>query len=132
MKHKKVLVLTLLFLLLFSFSAFAEPNRPGVIFMGEVESAEFDKGSNTLRVLVKGFIKGDKIYKEEVLAIISEDTVIIPNECPKFGEEIEIDKVKPSEFKLQNGDAVLMVLSEAMTKSIPPQSSVQAIQTNNK
>ena len=41
---------------------------------------------------------------------------------------VNIKKVNPKEFKIQKGDTVFFVLSEAMTKSTPPQSAARAIQ----
>lgn len=130
MKQKKILILTVLFLLLFSFSAFAEVLAPGAVFMGEVENIEYNKKDNNLRILAKGYIKGCTVYKEEVIAIVNENTIIIPEQCITEGQEMKIEKVDPSDFKIDVGDTILIVLSEAMTKSIPPQSTAQAIQVN--
>lgn len=133
MKLKRILSLLLLFLLIFSYSVFAsEKPAPNAIFMGEVQEVQKNEKENVLSIKVKGYIKGCKVYKEEVVAILNEETLIIPNECPKEGEEIEIKKVNPNDFRVDKGDVVLLILSEAMTNSMPPQASVKAIQISYK
>ena len=131
MKHKRVLVLTLLFLLMCSFNVFASKRpEPNLIFMGEVE--EVQKADNTLNIKVKGYIKGMTIQSQELVAVVDNETLIFPNECPKEGEEIDIKKVDPKSFKVEKGDVIFLVLSEAMTKSNPPQASARAIQVTYK
>ena len=56
--------------------------------------------------------------------------IIIPSECIKEGQELTLEKVKPRNFQIDVGDTVLFILSDAMTKSIPPQGTAQAIQVN--
>ena len=129
MKHKRVVVLTLLFLLVCSFNVFASKRpEPNLIFMGEVEEVQRNEDNNTINVKVKGYLKGLVVQNQELIAIVSDETLIIPNECPKEGEEPDIKKVNPKEFKIQKGDTVFFVLSEAMTKSTPPQAAARAIQ----
>lgn len=131
MKHKRVLVLTLLFLLMCSFNVFASKRpEPNLIFMGEVE--EVQKADNALNIKVKGYIKGMTINSQELVAVVDNETLIFPNECPKEGEEIDIKKVDPKSFKVEKGDVIFLVLSEAMTKSNPPQASAKAIQVTYK
>lgn len=131
MKHKRVLVLTLLFLLMCSFNVFASKRpEPNLIFMGEVE--EVQKADNALNIKVKGYIKGMTINSQELVAVVDNETLIFPNECPKEGEEIDIKKVDPKSFKVEKGDVIFLVLSEAMTKSNPPQASARAIQVTYK
>ena len=132
MKHKKILVLTLLFLLICSCNVFASKRpEPNVIFMGEVE--EVQKNDNdTLNIKVKGYLKGFTVKNQELIAVVDNETLIIPNELPKEGEEIDIKKVEPKTFKVEKGDVVFLVLSEAMTKSNPPQASAKAIQITYK
>ena len=131
MKHKRVLVLTLLFLLMCSFNVFASKRpEPNLIFMGEVE--EVQKADNALNIKVKGYIKGMTINSQELVAVVDNETLIFPNECPKEGEEIDIKKVDPKSFKVEKGDVIFLVLSEAMTKSNPPQVSAKAIQITDK
>ena len=131
MKHKRVLVLALLFLLMCSFNVFASKRpEPNLIFMGEVE--EVQKADNALNIKVKGYIKGMTINSQELVAVVDNETLIFPNECPKEGEEIDIKKVDPKSFKVEKGDVIFLVLSEAMTKSNPPQASAKAIQVTYK
>ncbi len=132
MKHKKILVLTLLFLLICSCNVFASKRpEPNVIFMGEVEEVQ-KNDNNTLNIKVKGYLKGFTVKSQELIAIVDNETLIIPNELPKSGEEIDIKRVEPKVFKVEKGDIVFLVLSEAMTKSNPPQASAKAIQITYK
>ncbi len=121
MKNKRILVLTLVFLLVCSLNVFAS-RRPehNMIFMGEVEEVQKNEEDNTLNIKVKGYVKGFNISSQELIAIVNHETLILPNECPKEGEEIEIKKVDPKTFEAEKGDVIFLVLSEAMTKSIPP------------
>ena len=133
MKHKRVVVVTLLFLLVCSFNVFASKRpEPNLIFMGEVEEVQRNENDDTLNIKVKGYIKGLTIKNQELIAAVDNETLIIPNECPKEGEEIDIKKVDPKVFKVEKGDVVFFVLSEAMTKSNPPQASAKAIQVTGK
>ena len=133
MKYKRILVLTLLFLLICSCNVFAGKRpEPNAIFMGEVEEVQRNEDNNTLNIKVKGYIKGLTIKNQELIAAVDNETLIIPNECPKEGEEIDIKKVDPKVFKVEKGDVVFFVLSEAMTKSNPPQASAKAIQVTGK
>ena len=133
MKHKRVWVLTLLFLLICSCNVFASKRpEPNMIFMGEVEEVQKNEKDNTLNIKVKGYLKGLTINSQELIAVVNNETLILPNECPKEGEEIDIKKVDPKVFKVEKGDVVLFVLSEAMTKSNPPQASAKAIQVTYK
>ena len=133
MKYKRILVLTLLFLLICSCNVFAGKRpEPNAIFMGEVEKVQRNENDDTLNIKVKGYIKGLTIKNQELIAAVDNETLIIPNECPKEGEEIDIKKVDPKVFKVEKGDVVFFVLSEAMTKSNPPQASAKAIQVTGK
>ena len=100
--------------------------------MGEVEEVQRNENDDTLNIKVKGYIKGLTIKNQELIAAVDNETLIIPNECPKEGEEIDIKKVDPKVFKVEKGDVVFFVLSEAMTKSNPPQASAKAIQVTGK
>lgn len=83
MKIKKVLSITLLILLTFTTLAFAEARKSkSPIFMGEVEAVDIDEVNNIMRITAKGYIKNCTIYKEEIIAIVSPETLIIPQECP--------------------------------------------------
>ena len=133
MKHKRVVVLTLLFLLVCRFNVFASKRpEPNLIFMGEVEEVQRNEDDNTLNIKVEGYIKGITIKSQELIAVVDSETLIFPNECPKEGEEIDIKKVDPKSFKVEKGDVIFLVLSEAMTKSNPPQASAKAIQVTYK
>ena len=133
MKYKRILVLTLLFLLICSCNVFAGKRpEPNAIFMGEVEEVQRNENDDTLNIKVKGYIKGLTIKNQELIAAVDNETLIIPNGCPKEGEEIDIKKVDPKVFKVEKGDVVFFVLSEAMTKSNPPQASAKAIQVTGK
>ena len=129
MKNKRIIAIGLIFLLIFSTKSFAEENKPesNAIFMGIVE-----EGENTINIKVKGYLKGIKVINQELVAIVSEDTLIIPNECPKEGEEPNIKRVNIKEFNIEKGDTVFLILSEAMTKSTPPQAITKAIQKADK
>ena len=51
MKHKRVVVVTLLFLLVCSFNVFASKRpEPNLIFMGEVEEVQRNEDDNTLNI----------------------------------------------------------------------------------
>lgn len=129
MKLKRSLAITLLFLLVFSLPVFAFGKKPkSPIFMGEVQEVQKSEKDNTLRVGVKGYIKGCKVYKEDIIATISENTVIIPDGCLNDEKDNKCEKANPQEIKIEKGDTVFMVLNEAMTKSIPPQVGVKSIQ----
>lgn len=133
MKHKRILVLTLLFLLICSCNVFASKRpEPNMIFMGEVEEVQKNEKDNTLNIKVKGYLKGLTVNSQELIAVVNNETLILPNECPKEGEEIDIKKVDPKTFKIEKGDVIFLVLSEAMTKSNPPQVSAKAIQITDK
>ena len=133
MKHKRVLVLTLLFLLICCCNVFASKRpEPNMIFMGEVEEVQKNEKDNTLNIKVKGYLKGLTVNSQELIAVVNNETLILPNECPKEGEEIDIKKVDPKTFKVEKGDVIFLVLSEAMTKSNPPQVLAKAIQITDK
>ena len=133
MKHKRILVLTLLFLLICSCNVFASKRpEPNMIFMGEVEEVQKNEKDNTLNIKVKGYLKGLTVNSQELIAVVNNETLILPNECPKEGEEIDIKKVDPKTFKVEKGDVIFLVLSEAMTKSNPPQVLAKAIQITDK
>lgn len=133
MKHKRILVLTLVFLLICSCNVFASKRpEPNMIFMGEVEEVQKNEKDNTLNIKVKGYLKGLTVNSKELIAVVDNETLILPNECPKEGEEIDIKKVDPKTFKIEKGDVIFLVLSEAMTKSNPPQVLAKAIQITDK
>ena len=133
MKQKRVFTLIILFLLIFSCNVFASKRpEPNAIFMGEVEEVQKSDSDNIIRIKVNGYIKGLLVGKQELVGIISQETLILPDTLPKEGEEVDIKKVNTKDFKIKKGDVVFLVLSEAMTKSNPPQASVRAIQVTSK
>ena len=103
-----------------------------MIFMGEVEEVQKNEKDNTLNIKVKGYLKGLTVNSQELIAVVNNETLILPNECPKEGEEIDIKKVDPKTFKVEKGDVIFLVLSEAMTKSNPPQVLAKAIQITDR
>ena len=128
MNFKKIISITLLILLTFTTLAFAQEKKSrGPIFMGEVQGVDIDEVNNIMRITAKGYIKNCVIYKEEIIAIVSQDTLIIPDKCPMDMNQ-EYKKVNPVEFTINKGDSIYLVLSEAMTMSIPPQVAARAIQ----
>lgn len=128
MNFKKIISITLLILLTFTTLAFAQEKKArSPIFMGEVQGVDIDEVNNIMRITAKGYIKNCAIYKEEIIAIVSTDTLIIPDECPMDMNQ-EYKKVNPVEFTINKGDSIYLVLSEAMTMSIPPQVGARAIQ----
>lgn len=129
MKQKRILALTLLFLIVFSTMAFAQERRMrSPVFMGEVQEVQLDEGGNILRIRAKGYIKGCKVYQEELVAIVSEETLIIPDRCSIKDIDQQYERVNPKEFKVSQGDTIYMVLRDAMTNSIPPQVGAKSIQ----
>ena len=133
MKYKRILSIMLLFLIIFSYCPSAkELNEPSALFMGEVEEILKSEKDNELKIKVKGYIKGCEVYYEELVGIIiNGETIVIPKDCTvKEGEQPKLEKVDICTLKIQKGDIVFLLLSEAMTKSIPPQSVVKAIQVS--
>ncbi|MGL5380729.1 hypothetical protein [Clostridium sp.] len=111
MKLKKTLVLMCLFLLLgvigVEAKIEAKPNRSPVV-IGEVLEVNEDK--ENLMVLVDGYIKGSEVIKEKIVLIVGKETKVLNSSADKK-ENIEINK----------GDMVYARVSDAMTKSLPPQ-----------
>ena len=116
MKNKRIIAIGLIFLLIFSTKSFAEENKPesNAIFMGIVEEVQKNTGENTINIKVKGYLKGIKVINQELVAIVN------------------IKRVNIKEFNIEKGDTVFLILSEAMTKSTPPQAITKAIQKADK
>lgn len=132
MKKKLLVFALIVFTLSCTISAFTEKEKGcGIILMGEVQSVEQDSSDGSLRILVKGYIKGCKVYKEEVLVIVNNDTMIIPNNCEQPNKKEKLVKYNTENIKVNKGDYVFVKLSEAMTKSIPPQSVAIKIQVSS-
>lgn len=133
MKKGKIITLVLIILLVFNIQAFAKDKvKRGPIFMGKIEDVQKDDKENIYKVKVKGYIKGEQVYEEEIIGIINEDTRIINDTSFDGKEKKECDKVNLNELKISKGDIVFLVLNEAMTKSIPPQVGIRAIEINSK
>lgn len=120
MKVKRAVILALvtIFILSIGIPVMAKPKNKhmGPIFMGEVLEVNKDNQGNTM-VLAEGYIRGQKVYKETLVAIVGPDTKILNCE----GKE-----VKNGDFA--KGDIVFIKLSDRMTFSIPPQSVAIEIQ----
>lgn len=129
MRLKKSVIVALLLITVLSIPAMARPAKNGPIFMGEVLEVSRDEQNNTLRILVKGYIKGCEVYQEELVALINEETVIIENKCITGSGEPK-EKLNYKNLQASKGDNVFIILSDAMTKSIPPQSVARAIQVS--
>ena len=119
MKFKRILIVTLLFLLSVSIPAFASNKEKTPIFMGKVLEVEKNDKDNNVRVKAKGYIKGCSIYEEELILIITKDTELLRDKC---------DKEKNIESEVCVGDYIFAKLDKAMTKSIPPQVVAKKIQ----
>lgn len=120
MKSFKVILIAILSMLAIASVGAAKPkvlSKP--IFMGEVlEVEEADKYGN-IRILVKGYIRNCSVYEEEIYGIISKDTKVITDGCKKGTDNEKLN--------IEVGDTVYLQLSNVMTLSIPPQSSVEKI-----
>ena len=119
MKFKRILIVTLLFLLSVSIPAFASNKEKTPIFMGKVLEVEKNDKDNNVRVKAKGYIKGCSIYEEELILIITKDTELLRDKC---------DKEKNIESEVCVGDYIFAKLDKVMTKSIPPQVVAKKIQ----
>lgn len=117
MKLKKnILLMSLLLfmgLIIVGVKVEAKPNKSPVV-IGEV--LEVTKDKDTVMVLVDGFIKGNEVIKEQLILIVGEETKVLNSKADKK-ENIEIEK----------GDMVYARVSDAMTKSLPPQVSAKRI-----
>ncbi|MDO4535220.1 MAG: hypothetical protein Q4B63_05360 [Clostridium perfringens] len=131
MKQKRIIVLTLLFTLIFGVRVLAsESNTTPAIFMGRVITVEETENKEALRIKIKGYIKGCEVYKDEIIGIITEDTIVMPSVYSCNEDELKLEKVNLDNFAIKRGDVVFCILDEAMTKSIPPQVRIKAIQTS--
>lgn len=119
MKFKRVLVLTLVFMLALSIPTFASNKEKMPIFMGKVLEVSKDEKGESVRIKAKGYIKGCSVYEEELILIVTKETEIMPTKC---GDE------KKYENEVCVGDLIFAKLNKAMTKSIPPQVVAEKIQ----
>ncbi|MCF0147709.1 MAG: hypothetical protein HUJ77_04840 [Clostridium sp.] len=121
MKLKKSL-LVICSLLIFSsiLIGAAEPdktiNAKSPIIIGEILNVEKSEDSKSIRITVEGYIKDKEVNKIKVVGII-DDTTKVMNSSNDKKEKIEFQK----------GDLVYMRVSEAMTKTNPPQTIVKRI-----
>ena len=93
-----------------------EVNIETPIFIGKI--LEIEDQEDNKRLLVEGYVKGCEVYEEKLIALINEETEILGN-C---------NNEKTKDFSV--GDRVYIELSEAFTKSIPPQSVAKKIQVS--
>ena len=121
MKLKKSL-LVVCSLLLFSsiIIGAAEPekamNSKSPIVIGEIIEVDKNEEDKFIRLTVEGYIKGKEVNKIKLVGII-DDTTKVMNSSNDKKEKIEFQK----------GDLVYMRVNEAMTKSIPPQTTIKRI-----
>lgn len=121
MKLKKSL-LAICSLLIFSsiLIGAAEPekamNAKSPVVIGEILDVEKSEDNKSIRITVEGYIKDKEVNKIKVVGII-DDTTKVMNSSNDKKEKIEFQK----------GDLVYMRVSEAMTKSNPPQTMVKRI-----
>lgn len=120
MKLKKSL-LVVCSLVVFSFILIgADPERgmnaKSPVVIGEIINVEKSEDGKSIMITVDGYIKDKEVNKIKVIGII-DDTTKVMNSANNKKEEIE----------LQKGDLVYMRVSEAMTKSIPPQTTVKRL-----
>lgn len=116
MKFKRVALFAVLFVMMLGMVVYARtPENP--IFIGEVVSVDKSQDGKEFKVTVDGFIKTSDVYKEKIIAIVTDETDL---------EDCSGNKLKKED--IMKGDGVLIVLNSAMTKSIPPQSSAIKMQ----
>lgn len=118
MKISKMTLITMLLILTITSIGAAKPKAlPKPIFMGKVlEVEEADKYGN-IRILVNGYIGNCSVYEEKLYGVISKDTKIMVDGCKKVKNNESLD--------INVGDTVYLELSNVMTLSIPPQSSIE-------
>lgn len=117
MKFKKF-TLALLAILLFTNVLVSSKELQPPMFMGRVLEVNTASDGKTLMVRVKGYLTTCMVYEEELIAIVGDQTEYLKGCEPNASNE------KPT---IEKGDYVYIVLSNAFTNSIPPQSSAQKI-----
>lgn len=120
MKIKKSLVVVCS-LLLFSFILVgADPgygmNPKSPVVIGEITEVKEGEDGKSIMITVEGYIKDKEVYKTTLVGIINDETKIMNSANDK-----------KENIKLEKGDLVYMRVSDAMTKSIPPQTGVKRI-----
>lgn len=91
-------------------------NAKSPVVIGEILDVEKSEDNKSIRITVEGYIKDKEVNKIKVVGII-DDTTKVMNSSNDKKEKIEFQK----------GDLVYMRVSEAMTKSNPPQTMVKRI-----
>ncbi|MGG7143378.1 hypothetical protein ACQPVP_07920 [Clostridium nigeriense] len=120
MKIKKSLVVACS-LLLFSFILVgADPghgmNPKSPVVIGEITEVKEGEDGKYIMITVEGYIKDTEVYKTTLVGIVNDETKIMNSANDK-----------KENIKLEKGDLVYMRVSDAMTKSIPPQTTVKRI-----
>lgn len=129
MNKKRFLIVTLFLLIILNLQSFASVRKVrNSVFIGEVKTVEYNEKDNNLKLTANGYVKGCEMYKQELIAIVNEETILLPSECPKEGEEPKFRKVDPKDTSVKKGEIVFIVLDEAMAQSNPPQVVAKAIQ----
>lgn len=118
--RKSLLVICSLAIISLALIGAAEPeksmNPKSPIVIGEILDVEKSEDNKSIRITVEGYIKDKEVNKIKVVGII-DDTTKVMNSSNDKKDNIE----------LQKGDLVYMRVSEAMTKSNPPQTIVKRI-----
>ncbi|WP_291650473.1 hypothetical protein [Clostridium sp.] len=86
------------------------------VVIGEVTEVKKSEDGNSTMITVQGYMKGKEVSKITVVGIINNETKVM-NSANDKKENIVIE----------NGDLVYMRVSEAMTKSNPPQTVIKRI-----
>ncbi|MCI6693312.1 MAG: hypothetical protein MR510_12675 [Clostridium sp.] len=118
--RKSLLVICSLVIISLALIGASEPeksiNPKSPIVIGEILAIEKSEDNKSIRITVEGYIKDKEVNKIKVVGII-DDTTKVMNSSNDKKDNIE----------LQKGDLVYMRVSEAMTKSNPPQTIVKRI-----
>ncbi|MGN0027457.1 MAG: hypothetical protein ACI33I_10725 [Clostridium sp.] len=118
--RKSLLVICSLVIISLALIGASEPeksiNPKSPIVIGEILAIEKSEDNKSIRITVEGYIKDKEVNKIKVVGII-DDTTKVMNSSNDKKDNIE----------LQKGDLVYMRVSEAMTKSNPPQTTVKRI-----
>ena len=118
--RKSLLVICSLVIISLALIGASEPeksiNPKSPIVISEILAIEKSEDNKSIRITVEGYIKDKEVNKIKVVGII-DDTTKVMNSSNDKKDNIE----------LQKGDLVYMRVSEAMTKSNPPQTIVKRI-----
>lgn len=120
MKFKKSLIAVFSLLLFSLIFVGADPghgmNAKSPVVIGEITEVKEAEDGKSIMITVEGYIKDREVNKTTIVGIISDETKIMNSANDK-----------KENIKLEKGDLVYMRVSEAMTKSIPPQTSVKRL-----